>query len=141
MVREDTDSESTESIYFDDSYNFFMCMKNPRICKVIDCSKFAQGNTRYCIGHGGGRRCTYEGCNKTARGKIFCVSHGGGKRCSYSECTRPAIGATSFCSIHGGGKRCISDGCIKFAQAPTDFCVRHGGGRRCVVENCEKVKK
>ena len=30
--------------------------------------------TRFCIAHGGGRRCTYLGCDKGARDKFFCAA-------------------------------------------------------------------
>jgi hypothetical protein len=51
-----------------------------RKCEYEDCDKCAQGSTKFCIKHGGGRRCTVEGCNKGARDKNFCAGHGGGKR-------------------------------------------------------------
>jgi hypothetical protein len=38
-----------------------------RKCEYEDCDKCAQGSTKFCIKHGGGRRCTVEGCNKGAR--------------------------------------------------------------------------
>jgi hypothetical protein len=32
-----------------------------------------QGATNYCIAHGGGRRCTVEGCGRGARDKVIYV--------------------------------------------------------------------
>lgn len=37
---------------------------------------------RYCVFHGGGRRCKVDGCERLARGATdHCVCHGGGTRC------------------------------------------------------------
>lgn len=94
--------------------------------------KGAEGSTPFCKGHGGGKRCTSEGCTKSVHGgTLFCVSHGGGKRCGMDGCTKSARGRTSFCVRHGGGKRCKYEGCTKSAQGSTDFCKAHGGGKRC----------
>jgi hypothetical protein len=64
-----------------------------RHCQYPGCSKCAQGNTKFCIAHGGGRRCTYPGCTKGARDKNFCAAHGGGKRCTIDGCTKVRRGA------------------------------------------------
>ena len=121
------------------------CLKHnvtPRLCEHDTCNKRAQGNTRFCIAHGGGRRCTYPGCDRGARDKFFCAGHGGGKRCSIPNCGKSAVGGSNMCTGHGGGKRCEhSSGCSKSAQAGTKFCVKHGGGRKCVVQGCEKVAR
>lgn len=77
-----------------------------RQCQHSGCDKLSQGNTRLCIAHGGGRRCTHPGCNKGARDRFFCAAHGGGKRCSTSACGKAAVGGSDLCTGHGGGKRC-----------------------------------
>jgi hypothetical protein len=109
-----------------------------RPCLFEGCHKCAQAGTKYCISHGGGRRCTYPNCTKGARDKNFCASHGGGKRCTVKNCDKSAVGRSTFCTSHGGGKRCAFDGCEKSAQSG-HFCVRHGGGKHCSVANCLKV--
>lgn len=105
------------------------------------CSKCAQGSTKFCIAHGGGRRCTFEGCTKGARDKFYCAAHGGGRRCATDGCTKSAVGGTNLCTFHGGGKKCQFEGCAKSAQSPTQFCVRHGGGKKCVIKGCQKVAR
>jgi len=110
-----------------------------RRCEAVGCQKFAQGSTKFCISHGGGRRCTFYGCSKGARDKYFCAAHGGGKRCIASGCNKSAVGTTNACTAHGGGRKCQYDGCQKSAQSPTIFCVKHGGGRTCKHEGCSKV--
>ena len=82
------------------------------------------------------KRCTYQDCYKSARGKTeFCISHGGGKRCTFQGCDKSAQGKTDFCKAHGGGDRCTFQGCDKSAIGKTDFCKAHGGGDRC--PNCK----
>jgi hypothetical protein len=62
------------------------------------------GRTDFCIGHGGGNRCTAVDCNKGARGSSgFCIAHGGGKRCTMENCRNGAAGRSDLCVKHGGG--------------------------------------
>lgn len=110
-------------------------------CAHLDCQKFRQSGTSFCIAHGGGRRCTFEGCTRAARGAKFCAAHGGGKRCIADGCTRSCVGKSGMCISHGGGKRCKSSNCPRSAQSPSDFCVRHGGGRQCSLPSCGKVAR
>ena len=78
------------------------------------------------------KRCSVEGCAKSAVGKTDkCIEHGGGKRCSVDGCTKSAVGKTDKCKAHGGGKRCSVEGCTKSAVGKSDKCVEHGGGKRC----------
>ena len=102
------------------------------------CGRYSQGGTRFCIGHGGGKRCRFPGCNKSVQGSrsSLCIAHGGGKRCEQPGCEHAARGATLYCVAHGGGARCQEIGCNKSAQRPSDFCIAHGGGRRCAVPSC-----
>ena len=86
--------------------------------------------------HGGGRKCSIDGCNKSSQGRAGkCVAHGGGRRCakvldSGEPCPKVAQGSTAFCVAHGGGKRCTYEGCSKAARPPRlvscPWC-----GRRC----------
>jgi len=111
----------------------------PGRCKFVGCDKFSRGQTRLCIGHGGGVRCRETGCSKAARGSSgFCIGHGGGRRCTIPDCTKSAIGGSEVCIAHGGGKRCIHNNCPKVAQGNQGLCFAHGGGRRCKYEGCSK---
>ena len=80
---------------------------------------------------------------KGEMGRVFCVKHGGGFRCSVEGCSRSAIGGGSGerkCGQHGGGKRCEQQGCPKLAVADNNgnskFCTAHGGGKRCRYPGC-----
>ncbi|CAK9047384.1 Probable WRKY transcription factor 19 (WRKY DNA-binding protein 19), partial [Durusdinium trenchii] len=112
-----------------------------RRCKFEDCLKSAQGKSSLCIAHGGdrGKRCVEDGCEKGAKQGGYCTSHGGGRRCEFEDCMKSAQGKLSLCIAHGGerGKRCAEKGCEKQA-AKGGFCVSHGGGRRCEFEDCMK---
>jgi len=83
----------------------------------------AAGATDFCIAHGGGRRCQYGGCTKSAAegAKGFCIAHARGRPRQYGGCTKSA-GGTGFCIAHGGGRRCQTEGCTTAA--------RRGTGRR-----------
>ncbi|CAK9022538.1 Probable WRKY transcription factor 19 (WRKY DNA-binding protein 19), partial [Durusdinium trenchii] len=114
-----------------------------RRCEFEDCMKSAIGKSLLCIAHGGQRkkRCTEEGCEKGALKGGYCVSHGGGRRCEFEDCMKSASGRSSLCVAHGGGqpkKRvCGERGCQKWAQKG-GYCISHGGGRRCEFEDCMK---
>ena len=56
------------------------------------CGRSAQGQTKFCIAHGGGARCIFRDqagapCGRSARGQPtkFCVAHGGGFRCARAD--------------------------------------------------------
>ncbi|XP_058203115.1 probable WRKY transcription factor 19, partial [Rhododendron vialii] len=107
-----------------------------RRCSQEGCGRAARGKTGLCIRHGGGMRCQKENCTKSAEGLSgLCISHGGGRRCQHPECAKGAQGSTMFCKAHGGGKRCkFEGGCTKGAEESTPFCKEHGGGKRCSFE-------
>ena len=110
-----------------------------KLCRWEDgCDRFAQGGTKFCISHGGGRICATPGCTKSAQGanSTNCIRHGGGRRCISPGCSTSARGSTGFCVIHGGGIKCHFDGCMKTAQRPSNFCIKHGGGKRCTLPGC-----
>jgi hypothetical protein len=114
-------------------------VKYSRLCIEPECKKNAQGATRKCIAHGGGRRCIVDDCTKSAQGTTRkCKGHGGGRRCSFSDCTKSARGSTEKCKAHGGGRRCEKDGCNNSAAGSTFLCITHGGGRKCIVDHCTK---
>jgi hypothetical protein len=114
--------------------------RQQRMCQnpFPKCTRYAQGNTKLCIAHGGGRRCEAPGCTRSVQGarSQHCISHGGGKRCEIPGCSRSARGRSNRCVHHGGGARCLASGCSKSAQRPSDYCISHGGGRRCMVPDC-----
>ena len=135
----DSSSESSTSSSEAAAVKATPAKKQRRLCLVEGCTKFAQGVTRCCTKHGGGKRCTYPGCTKGAVGSTQnCVAHGGGKRCKAKDCTKSAIPMYDFCFAHGGGKRCAYTGCTKGARATTLYCIGHGGGKRCKIKNCSK---
>ncbi|KAL1551976.1 hypothetical protein AAHA92_12832 [Salvia divinorum] len=110
-----------------------------RRCEFLGCTKSAEGRTDFCIAHGGGRRCSHEGCSRAARGKSgLCIRHGGGKRCQKESCKKSAEGLSGLCISHGGGRRCQYPECNKGAQGSTMFCKAHGGGKRCTYPECKK---
>jgi hypothetical protein len=80
----------------------------------------------YCIAHCGGRRCTTEGCTKSAQGTTeHCSAHGGGRRCKAESCTKGALGMTEYCRAHGDKTVLV---CVLLAAAPTapEAAVKHG---------------
>uniref|UniRef100_H3HDV8 WRKY19-like zinc finger domain-containing protein n=1 Tax=Phytophthora ramorum TaxID=164328 RepID=H3HDV8_PHYRM len=89
-----------------------------------------------CVRHGGGKRCTAEGC--TARAKHFgrCWRHGGSVECKAPECCNRAK-SRGFCWSHGGGTKCKTGACEKIAIS-NGLCWAHGGGKRCIVPGCRK---
>jgi hypothetical protein len=108
-------------------------------CTEDGCDKSSQGKSDKCVRHGGGKRCTEDGCDNSAVGKSDkCVTHGGGKRCTEDGCDKGAVGKIDKCVTHGGGKRCTEDGCDKSARGKSDKCVTHGGGKRCTEDGCDK---
>jgi hypothetical protein len=114
-------------------------VKYCRLCIEPGCTKNAQGATRKCIAHGGGRRCVVDGCTKSAQGTTpKCKAHGGGRRCVFPNCVKSARGLTSLCKAHGGGRRCGAEGCNNSAAGSTFRCITHGGGRKCIIEGCTK---
>ncbi len=103
-----------------------------KLCQhTSGCSKYRQGRSNLCIGHGGGRKCQSmaEGvpCPRSAQGGTpFCLRHNGGRRCRTLQCPKAARGSTGYCAACGGGYRCRYPGCDKLAQRPSEFCCRHG---------------
>ena len=87
----------TEGSHFNDGAvvkledGFDGSLTNSRKCHAQGCSKCAQGATKFCISHGGGKRCTHPNCDRGARDKFFCAAHGGGKRCSIGGCDKSAV--------------------------------------------------
>lgn len=67
------------------------------------------------------------------------MRHGGGKRCKFEACGKSAQGSTDFCKAHGGGKRCSwghpgseysnqpGGPCNSFARGKTGLCALHNG--------------
>ncbi|KAL3662338.1 hypothetical protein V7S43_012665 [Phytophthora oleae] len=68
-------------------------------CKVLGCGNISVSRG-LCRGHGGGRRCHYSGCSKSAQSRsVFCWSHGGGHRCEVESCMRSRK-SKRFCADH-----------------------------------------
>ena len=86
-----------------------------------------------CKTHSGqGRtKCFHDGCLTPAvsGGQVgLCRTHGGGKRCQYTQCGKSAQGNSGYCVGHGGGKRCQIEGCTSSARNTTEFCTKHRSG-------------
>jgi hypothetical protein len=119
-----------------------LCQWRPNPPDATPCLRFAQGSTKFCIRHSGGRQCETPGCQKSAQGVTHrCIACGGGRRCEYPNCEAAArgTGQKSFCSRHGGGARCALDPCSRGAQRPSDFCTRHGKAVTCALDDCDKI--
>jgi len=108
------------------------CLKHlNKACSYPDCGKTRLGPL-FCIRHGGGKRCEFEGCIKGASGSIgggarFCITHGGGRRCKVDNCKSTAK-KNGLCSTHGGRYECLVSGCRRSSHGPSKLCTLHGGG-------------
>jgi len=107
------------------------------VCQHPDgCTRQAQDATsRRCTRHGGGKRCSEDGCTKLQqRSTGYCIMHGGGKRCEHEGgCNKSAQGNTGRCAKHGGGKRCEFIGCYRGARgtgSAKQFCITHSGSSK-----------
>ena len=109
-------------------------------CSIEGCTNGAQGQTDKCKRHGGGIRCSVEGCTVSAQDKSGkCISHGAEcRKCIMDDCKKFAQGKTNKCINHGGGNRCSIEDCSNSVSNLTGKCVKHGGGKRCSVEGCTK---
>ncbi|GMF19598.1 unnamed protein product [Phytophthora lilii] len=77
-------------------------------CKVIGCGNISVSRG-LCRGHGGGRRCHYLGCSKSAQSRsVFCWAHGGGHRCEVESCMRRRK-SKHFCADHVGLEKSVPD--------------------------------
>lgn len=56
-------------------------------CSVKSCYEESQENKKFCSKHIS-KACTYPDCNKTRLGPLFCIRHGGGKRCEFEGCLK-----------------------------------------------------
>ena len=84
------------------------------------------GGSKFCTGHGGGKRCKIDGCDKSAQSStLHCVKHGGGRKCSVERCSKVARGKTDYCAAHGGGARCRTAHCNKAAVGRYQYCRPH----------------
>ncbi|KAG7376884.1 hypothetical protein PHYPSEUDO_012574 [Phytophthora pseudosyringae] len=73
--------------------------RSTKHCKVLGCGNISVSRG-LCRGHGGGRRCHYAGCSKSAQSRsVFCWSHGGGHRCEVESCMRSRK-SKRFCADH-----------------------------------------
>jgi len=111
-----------------------------KLCTFEGCAKMAHGPTYlYCLRHGGGYRCQYDGCIRSAYSTKFCSKHGGGPRCQWEGCIKGAISNSSFCRRHGGGNRCQHPNCPEGARQGFNFCLNHGGYNPCAFSGCPCV--
>jgi len=106
-------------------------------CTESGCEKSAIKNTGKCTAHGGGKRCSESGCDNGAKGTTMkCIAHGGGKRCNEDDCNNPVASKSNKCKDHGGGVTCSEKDCTNNAIGKIGKCRKHGGGKRCSEEGC-----
>lgn len=126
-----------------------------RKCQEGGCwTATANTNFEYCKTHGGGIRCSVEGCTASARGRgqtaPLCTKHGGGRRCPHTDESGQVCGrsveydGSKFCTIHGGRIRCAVDGCknVGYKDSSRDdgnyYCRSHSLSSTCQEEGCTK---
>lgn len=111
-----------------------------RLCTFEGCCKMAHGPTyQFCLRHGGGYRCQFPNCTRSAYSTKYCSKHGGGPRCQWNGCIKGAISNSSFCRRHGGGHRCQFPNCANGARQGFDYCLEHGGFNPCGVAGCPNI--
>jgi hypothetical protein len=77
-----------QTTYHNDPHYLLDLELLPNLCC---CNQLVLTPSRTAKAHGGGHRCSFEGCNKSAQGaKDRCKAHGGGRRCTYNNCTKSA---------------------------------------------------
>lgn len=72
----------------------------------------------------GAKRCSADECGKIAVSKGLCRGHGGGRRCQSQGCNKCAQSRSPYCWAHGGGKRCEAPNCRR-SRKTKRFCVDH----------------
>ncbi|CCI45115.1 unnamed protein product [Albugo candida] len=92
------------------------------VCGIVKVAHAKTGG--FCIAHGGGKRCSVEGCKSSAQRIGLCKAHGGGRKCNEANCHNSAV-SRGKCIAHGGGKRCATEGCNTTARKG-GFCFAHG---------------
>jgi hypothetical protein len=68
--------------------------------------------------------CQAVGCGNISVSRGLCRSHGGGRRCHFAGCPKSAQSRSSFCWAHGGGHRCEVKGCMR-SRKSKHLCVDH----------------
>ncbi|CAI5715688.1 unnamed protein product [Peronospora farinosa] len=111
--------------------------KEARLTHLSD-ARIDQGGG-HCIAHGGGRRCSIGGCQKSAQSKGLCKLHGGARLCRLPDCNKNGqikglcrlhysltMAAKNSVSVKGAG---TMSAVLKFeqyqnTQSPCDFELR-----------------
>uniref|UniRef100_K3WJL6 WRKY19-like zinc finger domain-containing protein n=1 Tax=Globisporangium ultimum (strain ATCC 200006 / CBS 805.95 / DAOM BR144) TaxID=431595 RepID=K3WJL6_GLOUD len=70
------------------------------------------------------KRCMYPDCTKISVSRGLCRGHGGGRRCHFTGCSKSAQSRSNFCWAHGGGQRCEVQNCMRSRKSKR-FCVAH----------------
>ncbi|KAF0685839.1 Aste57867_22314 [Aphanomyces stellatus] len=91
-------------------------------CQVEGCMKHASRGPN-CPAHGGGYKCTFEGCSNRGLTGRFCSRHRPATRCKVDGCTKQRKRA-GLCHAHGVGYLCVFEGCTKNRQKDK-FCLAH----------------
>ena len=107
-------------------------LSGPMTCRGRKtCNGSCVSRTGFCLAHGGGQKCAFEGCVAAAApgwkkmtGK--CISHGGGALCVAVGCrTSVTPGIRQCCVQHGGARPCHIFECVKSALDASDCCADH----------------
>jgi len=84
------------------------------------------------------KRCMYPDCTKISVSRGLCRGHGGGRRCHFLGCAKSAQSRSNFCWAHGGGQRCDVPNCMR-SRKTKRFCVAHIQFENLVA--CEQNKQ
>jgi len=73
-------------------------------CSSVDCTKGARQGSTFCVTHGGGKKCSFEGCTTTQQNRGLCKAHGGYVQCHYAAsgivCTSRVYSRQRYCQEH-----------------------------------------
>ncbi|GAB9471245.1 hypothetical protein Gpo141_00008465 [Globisporangium polare] len=70
------------------------------------------------------KRCMFPECTRISVSRGLCRGHGGGRRCHFLGCSKSAQSRSNFCWAHGGGQRCDVPNCMRSRKSKR-FCVAH----------------
>lgn len=92
--------------------------------------------------HGGGARCSHEnGCSKGAVGGLFCIRHGGGRRCLFDGCDKPTFRQSDYCRQHDAdGKYQASNGDAEGKEKTVTVSKDEGPRAGTTMEGLAKLK-
>ncbi|AYV78296.1 MAG: hypothetical protein Edafosvirus9_10 [Edafosvirus sp.] len=120
--------------------NCVLCvLSRKKNCEFEDCDSYAAYNYKFCISHGGGKRCLL--CPAPVRlGFEYCTEHNQAK-CIILNCTKKTYGGNELCRSHDPKTICIFEGCTaQQARGYNMFCRNHGVKKYCIVKDCDRIQ-